>query len=330
MSSANCDASGSAPALTDLRIAPLLTLWITGTLGAAYPILAHSSGATHIPRTIFELTRYFGSGVIIYTAFIHLLVPAISKLTSPCLGAAWRSYPYPLTLALLASFAICIIGIVAFHIGTAKLIRLGINYDPHGYRLGAFVARDPETESAPAPASDIGSELGKTGKGSDLEFEAGHAICHIGSSEQASLALGEDVLAQSIGVAVLEFGTVLHSVLIGLTLAIDKRSEVIFLAIIFYQIFDGLALGSRLAYLDLPHKYRYVPLRGALLYGITTPIGIAMGFGMRMIYNPSSVHMGLFSGVLESLSAGILMYSGFVELPADGFLFKPEMHETGI
>lgn len=55
-----------------------------------------------------------------------------------------------------------------------------------------------------------------------------------------------------------------------------------------------------------------------------------MGFGMRIIYNPSSVHMGLFSGVLESLSAGILMYSVSVELPADGFLFKPEMREAGI
>jgi zinc transporter 1/2/3 len=64
-----------------------------------------------------------------------------------------------------------------------------------------------------------------------------------------------------------------------------------------------------------------VPFLGALLYGITTPIGIAMGIGMRMIYNPSSMHMG-FSSVLESLSAGILMYSGFVE---NGFLFKQEM-----
>ena len=51
---ANCDASGSATTLTDLRIAPVLTLWITGTLGAAFPIIAHSSRATHIPRTIFE------------------------------------------------------------------------------------------------------------------------------------------------------------------------------------------------------------------------------------------------------------------------------------
>ena len=96
------------------------------------------------------------------------------------------------------------------------------------------------------------------------------------------------------------------------------------------EIFDGLALGSRLAYLALSHRYRYVPFFGALLYGIMTPIGIAMGIGMRIIYDPSTMHTSLFSGVLESLSAGILMYSGFVELPAKGFLFKPEMCEAGI
>ncbi len=38
-------------------------------------------------------------------------------------------------------------------------------------------------------------------------------------------------------------------------------------------MFEGLGVGSRLAYMDLPAKYSYVPLIGAFLYGITTPIG---------------------------------------------------------
>ena len=55
-------------------------------------------------------------------------------------------------------------------------------------------------------------------------------------------------------------------------------------------MFDGLALGSRLAYLDLPYKYRNVLLLGAFFYGITTPIGIAMGLRARMTYIPGSAH----------------------------------------
>jgi zinc transporter 1/2/3 len=98
------------------------------------------------------------------------------------------------------------------------------------------------------------------------------------------------------------------------------------------EMFDGLALGSRLAYLDLPHKYRNVLLLGAFLYGITTPIGIAIGLRVPMIYTPSPAHVGLVSGILDTLSATILLYTGFVELLAQEFLFRPrpEIRETNI
>jgi len=98
------------------------------------------------------------------------------------------------------------------------------------------------------------------------------------------------------------------------------------------EMFDGLALGSRLAYLDLPHKYRNVLLLGAFLYGITTPIGIAIGFRARTIYTPGSAHATFVSGVLDTLSASILLYTGFVELLAQEFIFtlRPGIRETNI
>jgi len=45
-------------------------------------------------------------------------------------------------------------------------------------------------------------------------------------------------------------------------------------------MFEGLGVGSRLAYLVLPPKYRYVPYFGSFLYGITTPIGITVGLAL--------------------------------------------------
>ncbi|SRR5260221_8195882 len=141
------------------------------------------------------------------------------------------------------------------------------------------------------------------------------------------------------------------SVLIGLTLAVGDRSKALFIAIILYrmhlhqnchrsdrtahsslgaEIFDGLAFGSRLAYLDLPHKYRRVPFLGAFFYGIMTPIGILMGLGVHMTRDPGSVRAGLVSGVLDNLSASILLYTGFVELLAYEFLFNPEIRKTSI
>jgi len=38
----------------------------------------------------------------------------------------------------------------------------------------------------------------------------------------------------------------------------------------------------------------------------------------------------LVSGVLDSLSAGILLYTGFVELLAHEFLFNPKMRDASL
>lgn len=66
----------------------------------------HASSASHQPhsskpsspspiiisQTTPRTAKFFGSGVIIATAFIHLLAPGIEELTSPCLGPAWQDY----------------------------------------------------------------------------------------------------------------------------------------------------------------------------------------------------------------------------------------------
>ncbi|KAG6896524.1 hypothetical protein C0992_007658, partial [Termitomyces sp. T32_za158] len=80
--------------------------------------------------------------------------------------------------------------------------------------------------------------------------------------------------------------------------------------------------------MKLPRAYNWVPIVGAILYGITTPIGIAAGLGVRTTYNPNSRRALIVSGVLDALSSGILMYTGLVELLAHEFLFNKEMMET--
>jgi zinc transporter 1/2/3 len=80
------------------------------------------------------------------------------------------------------------------------------------------------------------------------------------------------------------------------------------------ETFEGLGIGSRLAYLRLPHQYNWVPIAAAVLFGLTTPVGIAAGLGIRNTYNPGSSTASIVSGVLDSLSAGILIYTGLVEV----------------
>ena len=82
------------------------------------------------------------------------------------------------------------------------------------------------------------------------------------------------------------------------------------------ETFEGLGIGSRLAFLRLPPKYNYVAVLAAILYGLTTPIGIAAGLGVRTTYDPNSATANIVSGILDSFSSGILLYTGLVEVRA--------------
>jgi len=41
-----------------------------------------------------------------------------------------------------------------------------------------------------------------------------------------------------------------------------------------------------------------------------TPIGMAIGLGVRSSYNPEGTTASIVTGVLDALSAGILLYTG--------------------
>jgi zinc transporter 1/2/3 len=219
---------------------------------------------------------------------------------------------------LLSIFSIFILELIAFRWGTAKLRALGLSHDPHGHAHGSHAAHGPEGEQTTSA----------THSGTPTDDIEKHLDQPLSAPPQDGSGFEDSLLTRIIGIAILEFGVVLHSVLIGLTLAVTDGFIVLFIVIIFHQTFEGLGVGSRLAYLDLPKKYNYVAIVGALLYGITTPIGIAAGLGVRTTYNPDSVTSNIVSGTLDCLSSGILIYTGLVELLAHEFLFNNKMQNA--
>ncbi|KAK0489107.1 Zinc/iron permease [Armillaria novae-zelandiae] len=310
--SLNCGSGGGADTFFGLRVASIFIILIGSTFGALFPVLVKSSSWLHVPKSIFDFAKYFGSGVIIATAFIHLLSPALDALSSDCLAAGWQVYPYALALCMLSIFSIFILELVAFRWGTRKLAEIGMRHDAHGHEAGGHAAHGPEGNLAHQIDGNV-DETKLRISDSNLDIE-----------DQQHRVL-DSAMTQIIGVAILEFGVTLHSVLIGLTLAVDPDFKVLFVVLIFHQTFEGLGVGSRLAYLDLPPKYHWAPYAGAALYGLTTPIGIAAGLGVRTTYNPGSTTASIVSGTLDALSSGILIYTGLVELLAHEFLFNKEM-----
>ncbi|KIY69507.1 ZIP-like iron-zinc transporter [Cylindrobasidium torrendii FP15055 ss-10] len=302
----NCGSGGGADTYFGLRVASIFIILVGSTAGALFPVLARRTRWLHVPKPVFDFAKYFGSGVIIATSLIHLLEPAVDALGSECLDASWSEYPYAFGLCLVSIFAIFIVEVAAFRWGTSKLARLGVQHDAHGHNAGAHSAHGPEGHPS-ASTKEIKSEL-------DSDVESASDVYVL-----------DNAATQIIGVAILEFGVFLHSILIGLTLAVDEDFKILFVVLVFHQTFEGLGIGSRLAFLNLPPGYNWVAIAGAGLYGITTPVGIAAGLGVRTTYNPGSTTASIVSGVLDAISAGILLYTGLVELLAHEFLFSKEM-----
>jgi hypothetical protein len=169
----------------------------------------------------------------------------------------------------------------------------------------------------------------------ECDTTSGHHHVHHekGDEEAASTSSSgpDSALAQIISIAILEFGVVLHSVLVGLTLAVNENFIILFVVLIFHresasvffrlryslnlaETFEGLGIGSRLAFLEVDKKHNWVPIAAALLYGLTTPIGIAAGLGVRSTYNPGTATASIVSGTMDSISAGILIYTSLVEV----------------
>lgn len=66
------------------------------------------------------------------------------------------------------------------------------------------------------------------------------------------------------------------------------------------------------------------PLLMGFIYCLTTPIGIAIGIGIHSTFNGNSPSAILAQAILDSLSAGILLYSAYVELIAMEMNHNPE------
>lgn len=139
----------------------------------------------------------------------------------------------------------------------------------------------------------------------------------------------EDYAAQMTAIFILEFGIVFHSIFVGLTLAVaGAEFKTLYVVLVFHQTFEGLGLGSRLAVTPWPQSKRWTPYVLGFAYSLSTPIAMAVGLGVRETYSPGSQTALIVNGVFDSISAGILIYTGLVELMAHEFMFSPTMRRA--
>jgi zinc transporter 1/2/3 len=199
-----------------------------------------------------------------------------------------------------------------------------ISVDAAAARYSISIQRSTHQAMHSADQDQTQMPMSKTeNEGGDVEVN--------GDSERDSIDSEKDKLAdfafkqQIAAFLILEFGVIVHSVIIGLTLATaGDEFSTLYPVIVFHQSFEGLGIGARLSAIPFPTRLKWMPWALCTAYGLTTPIAIAIGLGVRTTYNAGSFTSNIVSGVLDSTSAGILLYTGFVELIARDFLFNPD------
>lgn len=281
------------------RVSAVFVILAVSALGAFFPLVVQRCPYFKLPKWCFFVTRYFGSGVIVATGFIHLLAEADQALSDDCLGGVFNEYPWAEGIALMGVFVMFFLDIVAHK------------------RLEDKLAKKDKLKAEKAAVENENS----------LEIQAIKE--KVDDTEDVKLTDDdipiENVYQQILNSFVLEFGIIFHSVFVGLSLAIaGNEFKALYVAIAFHQMFEGLGLGTRFAMTPWPKDKQYIPWVLALAYSLTTPIAIAIGLGVRNSYPPGSRVALITTGCFDALCSGILIYNSLVELMAYDFIFSPE------
>ena len=100
-----CDSGNDYDGRMGLRISSIFVILVGSLLGALLPVVLARNSKMRV-GTAFFIAKYFGSGVIIGTAFMHLLSPAYDALGSPCLpeDSTITAYDWAAGICLMTIF----------------------------------------------------------------------------------------------------------------------------------------------------------------------------------------------------------------------------------
>lgn len=93
-----------------LKVAALAAILLASTLGVLMPILGKRVHYFRPDGNFFFITKAFAAGVILATAFIHMLPDAMETLANPCLPEdPWAKFPFSGLFAMVAALCTLVV-----------------------------------------------------------------------------------------------------------------------------------------------------------------------------------------------------------------------------
>ncbi|EMR09274.1 hypothetical protein PNEG_02609 [Pneumocystis murina B123] len=287
-----------------LKISSIFVILLFSSVGVFFPLCSYRIRFLRVSESLHLFVKHLGSGVIIGTALIHLLEPGIENLRfSPCLVGIWKEYDFSAVLIMAGIIAIFSLKVFSLRYIDSKY------FEKYSYPTLPFHKHAPDNDKDPL---DTQKDLSN-----DIEKDKFQKQVPEKYTKKENL----------ITIFMLELGIIFHSVIIGLTIAATgkERFLTLYIVLIFHQMFEGLSLGSRI--FDFIHYNMVCSFFFAVIYAISTPVSIAIGFLVKGANNLQSSTAVVISGVLNCLSGGILLYTVIADLLVYDFIFRPELRD---
>mmetsp|Transcript_27619 Transcript_27619/g.71182 ORF Transcript_27619/g.71182 Transcript_27619/m.71182 type:complete len:351 (-) Transcript_27619:1327-2379(-) len=128
------------------------------------------------------------------------------------------------------------------------------------------------------------------------------------------------LLKRQVAAHLFELGCAVHSVIIGISLGVNTDNRKVarnyFIALVFHQLIEAIALGAYIAIARLGMLKSWIFI---IVYSLTVSVGIAIGIGIGDSFDESSIAALAAQGTLNGVAVGILLYMATVQMVASDF-----------
>lgn len=302
------------------RISSIFVILFVSTAFTFFPIVSKKVSWLKVHKLVYLFARHMGTGVVVSTAFIHLLEPAYASIgAQSCVGMTghWGVYTW------------CPAFVLAAVVATFLIDLFSSIYVERKYGLKKKSCCDDDEIQSIIVRRDEPADIEQNDIPMEPRDDAAKDIAEVATLDSSetgvdSIAAEMSFRSELGAFLIMEFGILFHSVMIGLNLgAVGEEFRTLYPVIVFHQSFEGLGIGARLSSIQFPKEKSWWPHVLCLAYGLITPISVAIGLGLRESWIGSSYGVLVVSGVLDAISSGILIWTGLVELLARDYLYSP-------
>ncbi|KAH8813057.1 Zinc/iron permease [Xylogone sp. PMI_703] len=142
---------------TPLHVFALILILVLSTVACGFPLISRRASKNDAAKRVVFLSQHFGTGVLIATAFVHLLPTAFVSLTDPCLPHFFSQGYRPLAGFVAMFSALVVVGLEMF------LTTRGAGHS-HGAAWEPLPDEEINGDAHPINGSSSHSLNGKAGK----------------------------------------------------------------------------------------------------------------------------------------------------------------------